>query len=71
MQPATLARLLDDTVEAIRSTDPADLPLLGKHWTLRVTDEAVLLRIELAGKKVNGTPVKRETPKPPPRKGGK
>lgn len=58
-------RLINLTVDAILAVDPMDLPLGGRHWTLRITDEVILLRIQAADRRVNGEPFERRPPPEP------
>jgi hypothetical protein len=65
MRASTLSALIDAAAEVILDAAQLDgLPLMGKLWTLRVDDDAVLLRIQAA--KVNNTPVPRQPPQPKP-----
>jgi hypothetical protein len=60
-----LAKTIDFAAEAILDAAQLDgLPLMGKLWTLRVEDDAIVLRIRAA--RVNGSPVPRQPPPPPP-----
>lgn len=66
----SVARLIDATAETIRATDPDDLPVLGKLWTLRIEDDEIVLRIKAAKKRINDTPQPRlPPPQPKPQPG--
>ena len=57
-----LVALVDFTAQEILDAAKVDgLPVRGKLWTLRIEDDAVLLRIAA----VNNTPQPRQPPPPP------
>jgi len=65
VRPTALTLQLDVAADMVRSTDPAELPLGGKVWTLRIEDDSVLVRIKLGPKKINDEPYPRLPRKDP------